>query len=171
MNLLVMRRTFYISQKSIWIHLIHKSKVSQRQKFKIQKLSFLKTKKFLWVKSRKQNWIFQKSAFLSDQNDGFPLDDENNPDCKYSHAPVDMFVDLSKRTTDVMKLIGVGDDAETANDFIETKIMRLVTHNTKWVITIWYSPYHMFYIIWITIAYNNAFQSMSVINRNLSRNA
>ena len=54
------------------------------------------------------------------------MDDENNSDCKYSHAPVDIFVDLSKRTTDVLKLIGVGDDAEAANDLIETKIMRSV---------------------------------------------
>ena len=70
--------------------------------------------------------ILEKSAFLSDQNEGFPLDDKDNSDCKYSHAPVDIFIDLSKRTTDALKLIGVGDDAEAANDLIETKIMRLV---------------------------------------------
>ena len=63
---------------------------------------------------------------MSDQNEGFPLDDEDNSDCKYSHAPVDIFIDLSKRTTDALKLIGVGDDAEAANDLIETKIMRSV---------------------------------------------
>ena len=54
------------------------------------------------------------------------MDDETNSNCKYSHAPVDIFSDLFKRTTDVLKLIGVGDDAEAANDLIETKIMRSV---------------------------------------------
>ena len=63
---------------------------------------------------------------MSDQNEGFPLDDEENSDCKYSHAPVDIFMELSKRTADALKLIGVGEDAEAANDLIETKMMRLV---------------------------------------------
>ena len=62
---------------------------------------------------------------MSDQNEGFPLDKENS-DCKYSHAPADIFMQLSKRTADALKLIGVGEDAEAANDLIETKIMRLV---------------------------------------------
>ena len=63
---------------------------------------------------------------MCDQNEGFPLEDGNNSDCKYSYAPVEIFVQLSKRTTDALKLIGVGEDAEAANDLIETKIMRLV---------------------------------------------
>ena len=63
---------------------------------------------------------------MSDQNEGLPLDDHENSDCKYSHAPVDIFMELSKRTADALKLIGVGEDAEAANDLIETKIMRLV---------------------------------------------
>ena len=62
---------------------------------------------------------------MSDQNEGFQLDKEDS-DCKYSHAPVDIFMQLSKRTADALKLIGVGEDAEAANDLIETKIMRLV---------------------------------------------
>ena len=68
---------------------------------------------------------------MSDQNEGFPLDDEENSDCKYSHAPVDIFMELSKRTADALKLIGVGEDAEAANDLIETKMMRLVYSDTS----------------------------------------
>ena len=67
---------------------------------------------------------------MTDQNEGFPLDNEENSDCKYSHAPVDIFMELSNRTTDALKLIGFGDDAEAANDLIETKIMRLVFPRT-----------------------------------------
>ena len=67
---------------------------------------------------------------MSDQNEGFPLDDENS-DCKYSHAPVDIFMELSKRTADALKLIGVGEDAEAANALIETKMMRLVYSDTS----------------------------------------
>lgn len=52
------------------------------------------------------------------------MDDENNSDCKYSHAPVDVFYFLSNKTTDALKLLGLGVDAEAANDLIETKIMR-----------------------------------------------
>ena len=63
---------------------------------------------------------------MCDQNEGFPLEDENNSDCKHSFGPVEIFVQLFKRTTDALKLIGVGEDAEAANDLIETKIMRLV---------------------------------------------
>jgi len=66
---------------------------------------------------------------LSDQNEGFPLDKEENPDCKFSHAPVDIFFGLSKRTEEALKLIGLGEDAEKSNDLIETKIMRLVFSN------------------------------------------
>ena len=68
---------------------------------------------------------------MSDQNEGFPLDDEENSDCKYSHAPADIFMELSKRTADALKLIGVGEDAEAANDLIETKMMRLVYSDTS----------------------------------------
>ena len=74
--------------------------------------------------------ILEKNAFLSDQNEGFPLDDENNTDCKYSHAPVDIFVDISKQTDKALELIGIGYDAEPANDWIETKIMRLACFKT-----------------------------------------
>ena len=70
--------------------------------------------------------IFQKRAFISDRDAGFPLDDVDNPECKYSHGPQDIFMDLSKRTTEVLKFIGFGDDAEPANDFIETKMMRFI---------------------------------------------
>ena len=72
----------------------------------------------------KQNKILEKNAFLADQNEGFPLDDEHNSDCKHSHAPGDIFSGLSDRTTEALKLIGVGYDALAANDLIETKIMR-----------------------------------------------
>ena len=67
---------------------------------------------------------------MEDQKYGFRLYDENIPNCKYSNAPVDIFTDMFNRTDEALKLIGIGDDAEPANDWIETKIMRLVCIQT-----------------------------------------
>ena len=82
------------------------------------------SKNFASVFQQYRYTILEKTAFLSDQNEGFPLNDDNNTDCKYSHAPVDIFAAMSKQTDKALELIGIGDDAEPANDWIETKIMR-----------------------------------------------
>ena len=52
------------------------------------------------------------------------MDDENNSDCKHSYGPIEVFWGLTDKTTDASKLLGFGDDAEAANDLIQTKIMR-----------------------------------------------